>query len=225
MPTDDARAAATTRTTLSGSIIAAALAVLGAQAAIATFTLEKKQDLVPFYVCSGVASVLLLASMVAGALGITAVYKEGYTGAWGVVTGKKFFGPQAALAVGGAIAVLTSVYLGNFKPPDSPGGAKKIEEIERKIADLEKQVRSTAADVDAINQKLGEPATYDEEPRFRGIVEKVQGALKAKGLYLDGQVDALIGPKTRRALQEFQRREGLAVTGRIDGSTLKRLGP
>jgi hypothetical protein len=225
MAADDARAAATIRTTLSGSVIAGALVVLGAQAAIATFTIDKKEHLTWFYIWSVIGAAALVASMIAGAKGITAVYADGYGGKWERGTGKMFFGPQAVLAIGGAVAVLISVYTGTLKPPEgtSAGASQRIAALERQTGELARQLQTALGELEAIKKKLGEPASYDEEARYRAIVE-VQGTLKARGLYGDGAVDGLVGPKTRRALREFQRREGLPVTGRMDSATLKRLG-
>jgi len=53
--------------------------------------------------------------------------------------------------------------------------------------------------------------------------KSVQGALKAKGLY-DGEVDGILGPKSRQALRDYQKSEGLAVTGRLDAATAEKLG-
>jgi peptidoglycan hydrolase-like protein with peptidoglycan-binding domain len=50
-------------------------------------------------------------------------------------------------------------------------------------------------------------------------IREVQQVLIARGFY-DGEVDGIFGPDTRAALVTFQRREGLAVTGRIDTRTV-----
>jgi Putative peptidoglycan binding domain len=50
----------------------------------------------------------------------------------------------------------------------------------------------------------------------------VQSALARRGYY-EGQVDGVIGPGTRSAIREFQRDNGLQVTGRIDSQTVQAL--
>ncbi len=50
-----------------------------------------------------------------------------------------------------------------------------------------------------------------------------QQALKDQGLY-DAEVDGIMGPKTREAIREFQKRENLKETGRLDAETLAKLG-
>lgn len=55
------------------------------------------------------------------------------------------------------------------------------------------------------------------------VIANVQTALQEQGYY-DDQVDGLIGPRTRAALRDFQRDNGLPITAAIDGPTLKALG-
>lgn len=56
-----------------------------------------------------------------------------------------------------------------------------------------------------------------------GQVEEVQRALQKKG-FDSGPIDGRMGPKTRAALREFQRAEGLAVSGEVDEKTAAVLG-
>jgi His-Xaa-Ser repeat protein HxsA len=51
------------------------------------------------------------------------------------------------------------------------------------------------------------------------VVRKVQAGLKAYGYY-DGDLDAIVGPKTREALRRFQSDYGLQVTGTITPEVL-----
>ena len=55
------------------------------------------------------------------------------------------------------------------------------------------------------------------------VIANVQTALQEQGYY-DDAVDGLIGPRTRAALRDFQRDNGLSITAAIDGPTLKALG-
>jgi peptidoglycan hydrolase-like protein with peptidoglycan-binding domain len=57
----------------------------------------------------------------------------------------------------------------------------------------------------------------------REQVRAAQQALKDKGLY-DAEVDGVMGPKTREAIREFQKKENLKETGRLDAETLAKLG-
>ncbi len=55
-------------------------------------------------------------------------------------------------------------------------------------------------------------------------VAGLQVALRAQGLYR-GAIDAISGPGTVAAVRDFQRREGLPVTGLANARTRKALGP
>lgn len=57
----------------------------------------------------------------------------------------------------------------------------------------------------------------------REQVQSVQQALKDKG-HDPGQIDGVMGPKTKAALKEFQKAEGLKETGRLDAETTAKLG-
>ncbi|HEV8616344.1 MAG TPA: peptidoglycan-binding domain-containing protein [Methylomirabilota bacterium] len=54
-------------------------------------------------------------------------------------------------------------------------------------------------------------------------VKAVQQALKDKGVN-PGPVDGKMGPKTSSALREFQKKEGLKASGRLDAETAAKLG-
>jgi peptidoglycan hydrolase-like protein with peptidoglycan-binding domain len=54
-------------------------------------------------------------------------------------------------------------------------------------------------------------------------VKAAQEALKDKGMD-PGPADGVMGPKTRQALREFQKKEGLKESGRLDAETMDKLG-
>jgi peptidoglycan hydrolase-like protein with peptidoglycan-binding domain len=54
-------------------------------------------------------------------------------------------------------------------------------------------------------------------------VKAVQQALKDKG-HDPGDVDGKMGPKTQAALRDYQQKEGLKATGRLDTETAAKLG-
>jgi peptidoglycan hydrolase-like protein with peptidoglycan-binding domain len=54
-------------------------------------------------------------------------------------------------------------------------------------------------------------------------VKAVQQALKDKGMD-PGEVDGKMGPKTQSALREYQKKEGLKESGRLDTETMAKLG-
>lgn len=56
----------------------------------------------------------------------------------------------------------------------------------------------------------------------RDTVRRAQDQLRAQGLYR-GADDGIVGSSTSRAIAQFQRRNGLPMTGSLDGPTLNRL--
>jgi peptidoglycan hydrolase-like protein with peptidoglycan-binding domain len=68
-------------------------------------------------------------------------------------------------------------------------------------------------------EKMSKPAAGGN----REQVKAVQQALKDKG-HDPGTVDGVMGPKTRGALKDFQKKEGMKDTGRIDQETMTKLG-
>jgi peptidoglycan hydrolase-like protein with peptidoglycan-binding domain len=58
--------------------------------------------------------------------------------------------------------------------------------------------------------------------RRSAVVKEAQVKLKQDGLY-HGRIDGIIGPQTRRALTDFQKREDLPQTAALDQQTLQKL--
>jgi hypothetical protein len=63
---------------------------------------------------------------------------------------------------------------------------------------------------------------YSGGNRSASIQMLVQDALARRGYY-DGEVDGVVGSGTRSAIREFQRDNGLPVTGRIDSQLVQAL--
>jgi peptidoglycan hydrolase-like protein with peptidoglycan-binding domain len=57
----------------------------------------------------------------------------------------------------------------------------------------------------------------------RAAIENAQKTLKEKG-HDPGSIDGVMGPQTTAALRAYQKEQGLDVTGRLDGTTLSKLG-
>ena len=68
------------------------------------------------------------------------------------------------------------------------------------------------------NGKSGKSAAGGAEQ-----VKAVQQALKDKG-HDPGEVDGKMGPKTQQAIRDYQQKEGLKTTGRLDSETASKLG-
>jgi len=57
----------------------------------------------------------------------------------------------------------------------------------------------------------------------KGDIERVQQGLTDKGFH-PGNVDGVLGPRTRAGIREYQKSESLPVTGRLDAETAGKLG-
>jgi hypothetical protein len=74
----------------------------------------------------------------------------------------------------------------------------------------------------------GDDPSYADAPTFDNqywnkLAVSVQSELSRRGYYT-GQIDGVIGAGSRQAIREFQAKQGLPVTGRIDPKLLDSLG-
>jgi peptidoglycan hydrolase-like protein with peptidoglycan-binding domain len=75
-----------------------------------------------------------------------------------------------------------------------------------------------------------QPSASQEQPQQQstapgmeqGTIKQAQEQLSSKGH--DVQADGVLGPKTEAALKEFQEKEGIQASGRLDQETLAALG-
>jgi Putative peptidoglycan binding domain len=65
------------------------------------------------------------------------------------------------------------------------------------------------------------PSNSGSAPQFN-TARAVQAALAWRGFY-SGRIDGVMGPETRSAIRDFQRQQGLPVTGQIDSELTKAL--
>jgi len=65
--------------------------------------------------------------------------------------------------------------------------------------------------------------TTQPPPASAATIRQAQGRLRAAG-FDPGPADGTMGPRTREALQRFQAREGLPITGTLDAATRTALG-
>jgi peptidoglycan hydrolase-like protein with peptidoglycan-binding domain len=76
--------------------------------------------------------------------------------------------------------------------------------------------------VDKTKAKTRELKNKVSNKMDRGDTKNAQQALQAKG-YNPGPIDGVHGSRTSAALRDFQKAEGLTVTGQLDGETRARL--
>jgi len=140
---EDARIAATMKTTLSGALIAAVFAVGAVEAAVVFFFLDKKQKVGVFAILAVTAAIALIASSVLGAKGITEVYKAGYTASWPPDAGKAYFSGQAVTGIVGLILVIWCAFVGRAKretpkePPDYQALKASLLQLQKDVTTLQ----------------------------------------------------------------------------------------
>jgi peptidoglycan hydrolase-like protein with peptidoglycan-binding domain len=93
--------------------------------------------------------------------------------------------------------------------------------IKEKAVDAKETIKEkTAAVKDKVKSKLSRDDK--DRPMAAMDVRQAQSSLKAKG-FDPGPIDGVFGPRTRAAVEDFQRSEGLMITGQLDAETSARL--
>ena len=101
--------------------------------------------------------------------------------------------------------------------------ADKTESATERAKDKTESVVDKAKDkAHAVKEKIASKMSRSEARASSQEVRDVQDALRAKG-FGPGPSDGRFGPKTRAALQDYQKAENLDVTGRIDDATATHL--
>jgi peptidoglycan hydrolase-like protein with peptidoglycan-binding domain len=93
---------------------------------------------------------------------------------------------------------------------------KSTDEQMKKELDAAEKTRQKGAEIkEQIRDKITDGRGSDD-------IREAQQALKAEG-FDPGPIDGRLGPQTKAALSEYQTKENLKVTGRLDSQTKKRL--
>jgi dGTP triphosphohydrolase len=95
--------------------------------------------------------------------------------------------------------------------------------IKEKTVDTKDAIKEkTHAMTDKVKSKLHRNRTAKVDHYTAMDVREAQSSLKAKG-FDPGTIDGRYGPRTQAAVQDFQRSEGLTITGKLDADTSARL--
>lgn len=122
---EDRRAAATIATSLSGYVIAGALALIGAEAAIFVYLIDKKIIGAGLWIPLVLGLAVLLISCYLGARGTWKIYADGANGTWNTTAGG-LFGLQTVLAFIG-ILFLVWISISAIHAPEKPSDIKPPE--------------------------------------------------------------------------------------------------
>lgn len=106
------------------------------------------------------------------------------------------------------------------EPPIAVEGTLKSSAGPTEPSTIDKEIGQTisATVTDSSSAHLS-PAIY-EKP----TAEQIQQALKNAGLY-QGEIDGKIGPKSKKAIGDFQEQHGLTVDGKVGPKTWEKLAP
>ena len=135
----------------------ASLGVIAAQAAVATFVLDKRDHLTCFYACMIACLVASVVSIVFGGKGIAAIASGGFGGNWSIRPNGDPFNRQAFFCLLGMVLLLVSVFTGRTKP-DNPSAEQvqrlsaiitqqqtQIDDLKGKYAALADQLKSSSS--------------------------------------------------------------------------------
>lgn len=111
-----------------------------------------------------------------------------------------------------------------------PAAGSETEELQTKISDLEKQLQSKDEEIRDLEERLSKIKTPDTEEIVNAqevdiskvTPKSIQTALKNAGFY-SGAIDGKIGRKTKEAIKEFQKANGLKADGIVGKQTWSKL--
>jgi hypothetical protein len=125
-------------------------------------------------------------------------------------------GAGVGALVGGPVGAVAGAAVGGA------GGAVLNEGVDTKAERAVNQVQGENTATSGSTSRTGTRTGSSAARPSRDEVRHAQEVLKAQGLYTD-RVDGIVGPNTRAALRQFQAREGLQQTARLDSATQQRL--
>lgn len=105
-----------------------------------------------------------------------------------------------------------------------------VEELQTKVSDLERQLQEKDDEVRDLEERLSKVKMFDSEEIVNAqevdiskvTPKSIQTTLKNAGFY-SGTIDGKIGKKTREAIKEFQKANGLKADGIVGKQTWYRL--
>ena len=107
---------------------------------------------------------------------------------------------------------------------------EQVQQLQMQIANLNEELQRKNEEINYLEEQLGEKqmqgdSSLDESKRkssgqkaVKTTPKNIQLALSSAGFY-SGPIDGKIGKKTKKAIKEFQRANGLKVDGVVGGKT------
>lgn len=169
---DDRRAAATIATSLSGYVIAGALAIIGAEAAIFVLLLEGKQISFGLGCALVVTFLALFGSCYLGGFGIWTIYSDGFDGTWKIEVGNKFVW-QLVLALLGIVLLFVAAILANSaaEKPKNKAAQREARQLVEQIAaansDTSNRLGQVEKALDDVTQTCQTPKIFNKRYHTR----------------------------------------------------------
>jgi len=147
------------------------------------------------------------------------------------MTTKKLLTAACALALGLAWTMAPAIAADESvkdKAKDKMDTAKDkvgnaAEKTKDKAVEIKDKTKEKAVEIkDKIKDKVSGKKNGDTVAKGSDDVRQAQQALTDKG-FNPGPVDGLMGPHTKAAISDFQKKENLKVTGRLDHETKGKL--
>ncbi|MCX7661527.1 MAG: peptidoglycan-binding protein [Candidatus Omnitrophica bacterium] len=131
-----------------------------------------------------------------------------------------------------SIAILGAIFFGCGKKKEplsklqEPVSPEILSQITTNESVKDQITTSELAHTRSTNATLAEESLEIKEVSSSGsykpTIKQIQTALRNGGYY-DGQIDGIIGPKTRKAIESFQKDNGLKVDGIVGPKTWEKL--
>jgi peptidoglycan hydrolase-like protein with peptidoglycan-binding domain len=127
---------------------------------------------------------------------------------------RRFLAVMFAAALG---AALTAPVAADTLGQKVDTGVQKTKDAGEKVVDKAKDVKDRM-----LGRKTEGPEDHRGATKHQEVMA-AQQALKDKG-HDPGMIDGKMGPRTRAAVADYQKAEGLKQTGRLDDETRTKLG-
>jgi amino acid transporter len=150
---EDQRNAANIYTSLSSYVITASLGVIAAQAALATFVLDKRDHLTWFYIWMICGLITSVVSVVLGGRGVAAIASAGFSGSWTLKPKHDYFNYQALFCLLGMVLLLFSLFSGTTKP-ESPKAQEEIQRLNASLDRLQAELNSLQGQYAKVTDEL-----------------------------------------------------------------------
>jgi hypothetical protein len=154
MPDDDKREAVKMMATLSGQLVAAALAIIALGGGLTGYVLANRDVDSSFYVLAILTFVAFVLSIYFGGRGVSASSRSGYESKWDISASKSSYNTQAVSCIAGLILLFaTAFFTGTPKTSDA---MQQISKQNIEIGRLTQELRSLSKSNEELGKRVEE---------------------------------------------------------------------